>query len=161
MIADLMLMLPFFTILSCSSQELNSEHVESGISVTVQRIFTEQYSGIEQPLRVVIRTSDHWQSVWNEITRDRVTPAAPPVMNFSQSMVILAAMGMRATGGHELSIKGVFRKEGCLSVVVQQIVLGDGCMTTQVLTSPVDAVQVPRSDEPVVFVEEQETRDCG
>ena len=91
---------------------------------------------------------------------DRYPTVAPPVVDFGQSMVILAAMGVQNTGGHMILIEGVHRSEKRLFVTVRQVLPGLGCMTTQTLTSPVDAVQVPKSDEAVTFVERQETQTC-
>jgi hypothetical protein len=69
-------------------------------------------------------------------------------------------MGTQSTGGHTIAIEGVYRSGGRLWVVVREEAPGPGCMMTQVLTTPVDVVSVPLSDEPVSFVERKETRDC-
>jgi hypothetical protein len=124
----------------------------------MQQIFTAPYTGIDQSRRLVIRTPQDWQAIWSELRRDQYPITAPPAVDFSQFMVILAAMGMRSTGGHAIRIEEVSRSGGRLFVVVRQISPEAGGVTTQALTSPVDAVQVPQSDEPVIFVERQETR---
>jgi hypothetical protein len=128
--------------------------------MTMQRILSAQDTGLNQPLRLVIRDLEQWQSIWSEAMRGRGTPTAPPAVDFNRYMVILAAMGTQRTGGHEISIEEVHREGKHIVVTVRQVSPGPGCMTTQVLTSPVDIVQVPKSDEAVTFVERQEIQNC-
>ncbi len=156
-----MLVLPLCVLLGCSAQaQSSSELLESCVPVPMQRVLTEQYTGLDQPLRLVIRNPEQWQSIWSEVMRDRYPITTPPAVDFGQSMVILAAMGIHNTGGHAISIEGVHRSGGRLFVTVRQVSPGPGCMTTQALTSPVDAVQVPKGDEAVTFIERQETQNC-
>jgi hypothetical protein len=154
-------MFPFFVLLGCSAQVQNSSELpESHVSVPMQRVLTDQETGLNQPLRLIIQDLEQWQSIWSEVMRDRYPITTPPAVDFGQSMVILAAMGVQNTGGHVISIEGVHRRGKRFFVTVRQVSPGPGCMTTQVLTSPVDIVQVPKSDEAVTFVERQETRNC-
>lgn len=122
----------------------------------MHEMFARQDSGIQQPRREVIRSAAQWQSIEEALGPRR--PAAP--IDFGHSMVILAAMGERSTGGHAITIEGVYRGGGRLWVVVREVTPGPDCMTIQVLTSPASAVSVPRMDEPVSFIERTETRDC-
>jgi hypothetical protein len=152
-----LLVCSLFAFLDCSAQAQDpSEVPRDSVSLQPERVFTAQYTGIDQPRRLVIRTPQQWQEIWREIRREQSPLTAPPAVDFSQSMVILAAMGMRETGGHVICIDGVYRSEGRLFVVVRQVAPKSEGLTAQVLTSPVVTVQVPRSDEPVIFVERRE-----
>jgi hypothetical protein len=128
--------------------------------IEMQRVFTTQESGFDQPHRLVIRTPNEWQSVWQQVTRGNQQSSLLPAVDFRQSMIILAATGRRNTGGHEIKIVDMSHSQGGLAVIVQTIAPGANCMTIQALTSPVDIVQVLRSDERVDFVERQEVREC-
>ena len=130
------------------------------VLVSMHRIFSEQYSGIQQPRRAVIRSAAQWKSIEDELRRGGVSAVPLPPLDFGRSMVILAAMGTQSTGGHTITIESVYRGGGRLWVVVREEAPGPGCMTSQVVTTPVDAVGVPLSDEPVSFVERKETREC-
>jgi len=132
-----------------------------GVPVSMQRLFSDQDSGIEQSRRAVIRSAAQWQSTWDELTRARTLAVPQRPLDFGRSMVILATMGTQRTGGHSIAIEGVYRGGGRLWVVVREVKPGLGCMTTQALTAPADAISVPLSDEPVSFVERTETRNCG
>jgi hypothetical protein len=130
------------------------------VPVSMQRIFSEQDSGIQQARRAVIRSPAQWQSIEDELRRGQASAVPLPTLDFGRSMVILAAMGAQSTGGHTITIEGVYRSGGRLWVMVREVTPGPGCMTTQVLTAPVDAVSVSLSDEPVSFVDLKEARDC-
>jgi hypothetical protein len=156
-----MLVLPLLAFLGCLARAQGLSAVpENSVPLPMQRVFTEQYTGINQPSRLVIRNPQQWQSIWSELRRDRYPTMAPPAVDFSRSMVILVGMGLRGTGGYAICIEGVYRGGGRLFVVVRQVSPESGAVTTPALTAPVDAVQVPQSDEPVTFVERQETQNC-
>ena len=131
------------------------------VVVSMHRLFSEQNTGIQESRRAVIRSAAQWQPIEDEIRRARGSAFRLPALDFSGSMVILAAMGARSTGGHTITIDGVYRGGGRFWVVVREVIPGPGCMTAQVLTTPADAVYVALSDEPVSFVERTETRDSG
>jgi PrcB C-terminal len=155
-----LLVVSLFAFLHSARAQGPSKVPEDSVQLPMQQVFTAQYTGIDQSRRLVIRTPQEWQAIWSELRHDQYPIPAPPAVDFNQFMAILAAIGTRSTGGHAIRIEGVSRSGGRLFVVVQEISPGAGCITTQALTSPVDAVQVPQSDEPVIFVERQESRNC-
>jgi len=146
-----------FAVAACAQ---SSGVPSSRVPVSTQRILSEQDSGLQQSRRVVVRNAGDWQSIEGELRRGGVS-ASLPVLDFGRSMVILAAMGTQSTGGYTITIEGVYRGEGRLWVMVREEAPGPGCMVAQVVTTPVDAVSVPRSDEPVSFVERKEKRGCS
>jgi hypothetical protein len=117
-------------------------------------------SGIEERQRLVIRDAARWREVWAAIVRNISPAPAAPDVDFSRQMIVLAAMGSRPTGGASITIVGVERAGGRLRVTVRETSPGRGCMTTQAFTAPLAAALVPRSDEPVDFVERSEVREC-
>jgi hypothetical protein len=149
-----------FTSFAATACAQSSGVPTGSVPVSMHRLLSEQDSGIQQPRRAVIRSAVQWQSIEDELRRGRASAVPFPALDFGRSMVILAAMGAQSTGGHTISIEGVYRGGGRLWVVVREESPGPGCMTSQVLTTPAAAVSVPLSDEPVSFVEHKETRDC-
>jgi len=126
----------------------------------MQAILSELNSGIQQSRRAVIRSASEWQAIEDELRRGGVSADRVRGLDFRRSMIILAAMGTQSTGGHTITIEGVYRGGGQLWVVVHEEAPGPGCLTTQVLTTPVDAVSVSLSTERVNFVERKTVRDC-
>lgn len=162
----LVLVLAFMRASACASQtsvlsELPEQVPENAVPVAQEPVFSEYYSGIDEPDRQVIRDWEAWKALWGEVTRNRAPKPDPPAIDFSGDMVIVAAMGRRSTGGYSISIDEIRRSEGRLFAVVTEVSPGSGCMTTQAFTAPVTAVRIPWSDEPVTFVERKETQDCG
>lgn len=99
------LVFPLFACMACSAQAQGpSEVPKDSVPLPMEQVFTAQYTGIDQPRRLVIRTPLEWQAIWSELRREQYPITAPAAVDFSRSMVILAAMGMRSTGGHAICI---------------------------------------------------------
>jgi len=121
---------------------------------------TAQSSGIEVAARRLISDAGVWAATWSEIhSTVRPEPALPNI-DFAGSVVVVAAMGTKPTGGHTIEIEGVYRADDRLYVVVRETSPGSNCMTTQALTAPVVAVSVEKTGLPVSFVERRETVSC-
>ena len=120
--------------------------------VAVRPLLAQQYSGVSDSQRVVLRDAAAWQAFWQEAVRN-LTPAPPtPAVDFAMEMVVAVALGQRPTGGYDISIDGAYQAEGQLFVVVRQASPPPGAGVTQALTDPVAAVALPRTDAAVVFV---------
>ena len=145
-----------------SAQRMTTMDVPTNaVNIPLQPILVDQYSRIGERRRVVIRDSDQWNAFWKEAAAGRGAAGAPPEIDFTRDMALVAAMGTRGTGGHRIAIDSVFRSEGRLLVVVREVSPGAKCMTTQAVTAPLAAVRVARSTDPVTFLERLEVQDCG
>ena len=118
-------------------------------------------SGYEDSARLVIRNKDEWAQVWSRIVSNHGPTPATPQIDFSRELVIVAAMGTRATGGFSIAVTTVVEEAGGLVATVVSTSPGRTCGTTAALTAPVDIVRVNRLDVPVRFVEQQSVSDCG
>jgi hypothetical protein len=115
--------------------------------------------GIGDPTRAVIRDSTAWQAFWAQ-AHAQVEPApALPAVNFADSMLLVAGLGTRATGGHTVSIDSVARGT-TLRVFVTAVTPGPRCMTTMAITWPVQVVRVSRFDGSVEFIEAEREESC-
>ena len=118
-------------------------------------------SGLDDPLRVVIRNREAWGEMWKQIHPRGPSPVSElPEIDFSQEMVIVAALGSRPTGGYAIFIDGVNEREGRLEIKVSSQSAGKNCMVTLSLTQPVDIVRIPKSEQPVKFMEDAVVHDC-
>ncbi len=132
----------------------------SGGDLPIERVFTDPFASITEPRRAVIRDAAAWRDFWREAAPPREPAPTRPDVDFTTSMLLVAAMGQRGTGGYEIHIERVYERDGELIAVVREISPGAGCMLIQALTSPIEVVKIPRYDGPVSFVEERERRDC-
>lgn len=157
---DLSLLALSFLLVSCSANSIPGQARAQEGALDIRPLFTESYSGIDTALRVVVKEPDRWRELWAQVAGQR-TPAPPiPAVDFAEEMVLVAAMGRRGTGGYSIAIDRVQRDDEAIVATVVETSPGPGCMLTQALTAPVTAVKLPRSDLPVRYVEERQTRDC-
>ena len=145
---------------SSIEQESTKTAQEQAMTITVQPILTEAASGVTMRRRLVIRNHEEWVAFWDEVVHRRTPQPEAPSVDFDRHMVVVASMGTRSTGGYSISIHDVARRQGQLVVTVLERSPGPGCATIQAFTSPVSAVLVSRSDDPVMFIERTESYDC-
>lgn len=123
-------------------------------------VVAEQYSGIVDRRRLVIRDAQSWSTLWNEAFSRRHPRPPVPSIDFAEHVVIAASTGTRSNGGYGLTFDAIHEADGVLYAVVREISPGRNCITTQALTNPVIAVRVPRRGAQVTFIERAEITDC-
>lgn len=111
----------------------------------------------DKAFRLVIKSRDEFSDFWKRLT----APVPPggwvpslPEIDFSKEMIVVAAMGRRPSSGYSIFIDGACEADGQIEVFVSSV---EGMCGVElgVVTSPADAVRLPRSDLPVVFRETQ------
>ena len=127
----------------------------------VEPLLDASYAGFDERTRQVIRTPEAWEGAWRQLHEGRSPVPERPAVDFDSSMVVLAAMGSRPTGGYDIQAESVHRDGESLFVVVRETSPGDSCIVTQVFTAPTTAVRVPRADGDVEFVEEESVDECS
>jgi hypothetical protein len=119
-------------------------------SSPVTRLYSGRHSAYEAAAEVVVRDAAAWQATWARLRRGPAAESAPAV-DFARDMIVVVALGERPSGGYAVRIDSV--SAGSPGPVVHYTATepGEGCMSTQALTAPVDAVQVPRVAGPARF----------
>lgn len=117
-------------------------------------------SGIEERERMVVRTDAEWRAVWTRLTSFLAPTPPVPAVDFTKDMIVLAAMGTRPSGGFGIHIREAAQDANAVYVVVEERSPGDDCVTIAVMTAPVAAVRVPRSDRPVRWIERTTVEPC-
>lgn len=126
----------------------------------IETLAQESSSGVEARRRGVLRSEAEWTAFWEEVHARRMPAPERPDVDFEQSMIVVASMGTRPTGGYEIAFGEVGRVGASYHVVVRESAPGPNCMTTAALTEPVTAMRVPRTDGNVYFIERTETLRC-
>jgi hypothetical protein len=125
-------------------------------TLEIRRIGQWTRTGIGEARRLVITDANAWAQFWSELG-----VGDQPAVDFTRTVVVVAAAGQRPTGGHEIAIDRVTQADGELTVEVVERTPGPNCMTTASLTQPVDVVIVPASDtRSWSFLERKEIRGC-
>lgn len=152
------------TAIACSGLRLEPE--PSGPLVPMTRLRAEPYSftfysGLHVPARLVIRDAASWETTWKEIHGGvRPMPALPEI-DFSREMIVVAAMGERATGGYGILLQRATedRADGT-AITVLSTSPGKNCIVTLALTAPVDIAKLPSRAGSARFYERSETTVC-
>ncbi|HUR93874.1 MAG TPA: protease complex subunit PrcB family protein [Gemmatimonadales bacterium] len=114
----------------------------SGDALQIRRIGQWSTSGITAPARLVIRDDTAYARFWTDLGGG----GSRPSVDFTRDVVIVAASGQKATGGHAIAVERVTRSGQGLAVEVVETAPGAGCMITQSLTQPVDVIVVAAAD---------------
>jgi hypothetical protein len=140
----------------------SSEPPAGSVEVTASPVAIDgSYSGLEAPLRSLVRSESEWRDLWARLAADRIPRPEAPEIDFSERVVVVAAMGTRPTGGHAIRIDRVSYAGDTLWVEVTSVAPGPGCVTTQALTAPVAAVSVERRPNVSArFLDREETLSC-
>lgn len=110
-----------------------------------------QYSGIREPLEIVIRTQEDWALFWQRHTSGQA-PALPlPRVDFGREMVVGVFLGEKSTGGYQVEITGAHPSESGLQVSYQVKSPPQGAIVAQVITQPHHLIRLPRYNDPVTF----------
>jgi hypothetical protein len=121
---------------------------------------SDSWSGFQAPTRIVIADAQAWADAWSTIHAHFTVPPALPAVDFSTSVLVLAATGPRSTTGHSVVIQEVRIAGGSLDVAVLERSPGASCVTGQAVTSPVHVVEVPRRATTASFTVNTVTYAC-
>lgn len=111
---------------------------------------------VEQSSRIVIRTQEEWHK-WlakhsqSELSNDQI---AAIKVDFAKETLVIAAMGMRNTGGYSIAISEVIKVNDSLKITVKSTSPGPGSRVSHAITYPIAVVAVPKHDGKVEFTEE-------
>jgi hypothetical protein len=82
-------------------------------------------------------------------------------VDFTQNVVVAAAAGQQSSGGYDIAVDRVTQTDGQLTIEVVETAPGPNCVTTAVVTRPVDVVVVPAvAPRSWSFLERNEIRAC-
>lgn len=108
-------------------------------------------SGFREEAHLVVRSQEEWQALLDRMGGNAWFGRDPPVVDFSEQMVVAAFMGMRPTSGYSIAIDAVFEHDGAIVVNVKTAQPNPDLGQLAVLTYPLYLAAVPRSDAPVIF----------
>ncbi|HET6980212.1 MAG TPA: hypothetical protein VFI24_28015 [Pyrinomonadaceae bacterium] len=112
----------------------------------------------DKGFRLVIRSRDEFSDFWKRFTAP-IPPSngipPPPEIDFTKEMVVVSAMGQRPSSGYFTMIDGACEVDGQVEVFVSNVEDVRCGAQLAVMTSPADAVRLPKTDLPVVFRETQ------
>jgi hypothetical protein len=120
--------------------------------VSFQTVEKGFYSGVKEPLQIIIRDQAEWKSLWQRHTSIKGNQPPAPVIDFGDQIVVAVFLGEKPTGGYQISFITAERINGVLTVSFSEKEPPPGAITTQAFTQPfhIARVAIPRSEK-VVF----------
>lgn len=128
-----------------------------GLKITGRRT-SYLRGGISRRARLVIRSRDEFNKIWQEILRGSPEPP-PPEVDFSREMLIVAASGQQPTNA-EIIIESACDVDTQLEVSVRSTRFVPCHPQVGLPPQPLDIVRLPKTDLPVVFRETEVIPDC-
>ena len=130
-------------------------------SLPVRLLLQEYNTGLRDSTRRVITDGVALAALWGLAYEGRGEVPSLPRIDFDREMVVVAALGTRASGGYTIQVDSARATDRAVEVFVRRLGPGPTCGTTAALTEPAVVVAIPRSDAPVRFLETSTLHDCG
>jgi hypothetical protein len=135
----------------------------AGEAVQLTRLdqyFPPYNTGFEEQARLVVDSREAWEAAWVRVWKNHGEVPPAPAVDFSREIVLLAAMGVRYSGGHHVRMPAAAVQPNRVVVRVVETSPGSGCVTTAALTEPVDVVKLPRTPLPIEFQTVKTVHEC-
>lgn len=139
----------------------------SWTAAPAQRVYYDNAGGIQDSLRLVVRSTEELRSVWDQATSRQASPPPLPAVDFEREMLLVVAAGRRGPED-QIRVDSVgFQRDpaarrrtapGEMTAIVR---LTEGCRRFAAEVYPVEIVRVQRFDGSVNWVERHErSQDC-
>lgn len=151
--------------LACASSEGSSgggalPRANAEIIETILKEDGHYSEALESQLTIVVNSREEFAALWERVfTGSSPVPELPEV-DFSDHTVVLATPGMKATGGHGVTIESLEEIPEGMRLVITAFSPGATCMTTQALTTPVHIVKTPKLPGVVLFEWREKVVEC-
>ena len=149
-------------LLACRSQQPTTENPPVTALPTPYEVLEQgDYGGIEEPGQRLIRDTEAWAALWQQLTAQRFPAPALPEVDFSQQVVVACFMGMQTTGGYAIRVNNLREANGQLYVDLTHTRPGRDCMVTEALTQPYLLLLVEtRTATTATFSVEKKEQEC-
>ncbi|MEO0469103.1 MAG: protease complex subunit PrcB family protein [Bacteroidota bacterium] len=128
-------------LFSCKSSKSTQDTPQS---VSFRVLQEGAYCGIEEKRNQLITNEAEWTRFWSAFGSNRIPPPEKPAVDFTDSQVGIALMGMRTSGGYRVSVKEMAQSGSTLDVKLLYESPGPNCAVTEALTYPFVLFVVPK-----------------
>lgn len=163
----------FALIAGCSTRGIPAQAVTQNGEIrrdfaTVTGDVVSPYSGgPAQPAAYhIVKSRQAWEELWRELEprtsrkQGQTVPNPLPGFDFQRSVLIIAAMGTRPTGGYSVEISSVVETSQRIVVTVAEQSPGSKCVTTQSFTYPIAIATTAQTQKPFEFEFVRTTQQC-
>jgi hypothetical protein len=135
-------------ILSCARAASVDDSL--GDQAALQTVYKAPASGLRTTVREVVKDPATWRALWRSVSGYGKSQPEPPRVDFTSSMLLLAAGPPLGAGDSVIITQAVEDQDGFRAVVMAY----RQCAPADVITAPVHVVRVPRSEGRVRFQED-------
>lgn len=144
----------FFLMAACATT------ADKPITLPINNLARGAYSNLQIERFQVIHDVATLEKLWQQAQISKPVPA----IDFTQSSVVLVALGERPTGGYRIDVGQAVKTQAGIEISVTIRKPGDQCVVTQVVTMPYHfvAVPIPRDTSlSVDFIVNRNIIQCG
>jgi hypothetical protein len=127
---------------------------DKGESVSFSTIDKGSTSGFTSPLEMFLTSQKDWVDLWAKREVGTGPKKNAPTIDFDKDIVIVAALGMKNTGGYTIEITRIVRTPDDLTVYVKRTEPAAGSTPSGKPTSPFVLAKIRKPDKPVTFRDE-------
>lgn len=113
-----------------------------------------------------IQSEREWKALWSDIeprmARDMYQrgPRVFPPIDFARKTLLVAALGVKPTGGYSISIHSVVEDPSSITVNTIAVKPARNCVLTMATTHPIALILIPRTSKLVRFNTTQVEHSC-
>lgn len=137
--------LPSEKVSENETPQQHTEQVSAAERVAFRVIAKESFSSASERKNYIARSEEAFRIIW-ELAYDGETDTMPEI-NFEEEQVIGIFDGEHGTGGYDVDVIEVRDTADMRTVRIVRIEPGEGCMTTQAITSPFVIIVLPASSK--------------
>lgn len=139
--------------------------IPPGEDVAFEPVLSTNYSiDFAEPESLVLRNAEEWCDFWASAHSAQSDPPVCDlsIVDFDYETALAVTMGSQISGCFSISVESIEtgQEPTAITVFVQEQVPGAGCLCTQAMTSPAEAVVVDNPIGSVEFVRETVTLQC-
>jgi hypothetical protein len=116
-------------------------------------------AAVSEGKNFVIQNEEELALLWSMIYGADAPPM--PAVDFATEEVLAVFAGQKESGGYDISVKDIVQENGTRVVTILHETPGEGCMTTQALTSPFELVRVPVGSQNITHEDETVAVSCS
>jgi hypothetical protein len=129
----------------------------SVVSVPFTELLSGENAKVSRRVNYLITSDEGLKELWKLIG----TKSAMPKVDFTTRAVVAVFAGEEKTGGHSIVVSKIEDSGTTRTVAISRTAPGEGCMTTQALTSPYQIVEIPYADLQFTHTETLVTTACN
>lgn len=137
----------------------NEDYEESVVPFEV--IHNGWNAAFEDKRQALLTNNEDYQTLMNDVYRNFDQMPTIPVVDFTKNDVIAVFIGTKTSGGYQVSVDKIIKRNDAVSVYVNEISPGKNCMTTDALTQPYQLVKIPKIKQKVKYIFKEKVQDCN